>query len=101
MPNDYFPASSGHHPILKQYPLCCCGSKEKQAPDPTYYPANYVPKEDVPLLVDNLIAPSVNAIKEEDQGEEKKGEQNNGEETNREEEEERRVDRGRLCTESR
>ena len=85
-----YPVSPVYDPTFKQDPLPYCGPKEKQAHDPNYYPSNYVhEEEDAPLLVDNLITPPVNTIKEKDQEEEEKGEKNNGEETNRGEEDRR------------
>ena len=44
-----------------QDPLPHCTPNEKRALDPNYYPPGYIPeeqeKDDVPLLVDNLVNP--------------------------------------------
>ena len=96
MPNDYCPASSVYDPTFKQDPLPYCGSKEKLALDPNYYPPNYVPEEDAPLLVDNLVAPPDDPIKEVDQTKQEKGKKNGEEETDGKEQD-RREDMEHTC----
>ena len=82
VPVDYFLPSPN-----KEDSLPHCDYKMKQALDPNYNPPKYVPKdeEDTPSLADNLVAPPVKTLKEEDQGEDHKEKKNRGE-TNREEE---------------
>ena len=61
VPNDYHPTRPVYYPIFKQDPLPHHTPKEKMALDPNYYPPGYIPeeqeKDDIPLLVNNLVSP--------------------------------------------
>ena len=78
MPNDYHPTSPVYDPTLKQDPYPATPQMRKMALDPTYYPPGYIPeeqeKDNVPLLVYNLVNPLERNIPEDPTEEEEEEE---------------------------